>query len=103
MSPVQTVFKASTLTGQTALDISSLRPNAIVVATTTEESVARSLALKWGVYTKVVPMYNDTDEIVKEGVKAAKDLLNLKEHDLVAVVGGFPHDAHTNFMKIEEI
>ena len=97
------VVVASTLTGQTALDISSLRPNAIVVATTTEESVARSLALKWGVYTKVVPMYNDTDEIVKEGVKAAKDLLNLKEHDLVAVVGGFPHDAHTNFMKIEEI
>ena len=97
------VVVASTLTGQTALDISSLRPNAIVVATTTEEKVARSLALKWGVYTKVVPMYNDTDEIVKEGVKAAKDLLNLKEHDLVAVVGGFPHDAHTNFMKIEEI
>lgn len=97
------VVVASTLTGKTALDISSLRPNAIVVATTTEEKVARSLALKWGVYTKVVPMYNDTDEIVKEGVKAAKDLLNLKEHDLVAVVGGFPHDAHTNFMKIEEI
>lgn len=97
------VVVASTLTGKTALDISSLRPNAIVVATTTEESVARSLALKWGVYTKIVPMYNDTDEIVKEGVKAAKDLFDLKEHDLVAVVGGFPHDAHTNFMKIEEI
>ena len=97
------VVVASTLTGKTALDISSLRPNAIVVATTTEEKVARSLALKWGVYTKVVPMYNDTDEIVKEGVAAAKNLLNLKEHDLVAIVGGFPHDAHTNFMKIEEI
>ena len=97
------VVVASTLTGKTALDISSLRPNAIVVATTTEESVARSLALKWGVYTKIVPTYNDTDEIVKEGVKAAKDLLDLKEHDLVVVVGGFPHDAHTNFMKIEEI
>ena len=97
------VVVASTLTGQTALDISSLRPTALVVATTTEEKVARSLALKWGVYTKVVPMYNNTDDIVKVGVAAAKDLLNLQEKDLVAVVGGFPHDAHTNFMKIEEI
>lgn len=97
------VVVASTLTGKTALDISSLRPNAIIVATTTEEKVARSLALKWGVYTKVVPMYNDTDEIVKEGVSAARNLLNLQSKDLVVVVGGFPHNAHTNFMKIEEI
>jgi len=97
------VVVASTLTGQTALDIASLRPNAIVVATTTDEKVARSLALKWGVYTKVVPMFNDTDEIVKIGVASAKELLKLQDKDLVVVVGGFPHDAHTNFMKIEEI
>lgn len=93
----------STLTGKTALDIASLRPNAFVIATTTDEKVARSLALKWGVYTKIVPMFNDTDEIVKEGMIAAKEMLNLKAGDLVAVVGGFPHDAHTNFIKIESI
>ncbi len=94
---------ASTLTGKTALDIASLRPDSIIVATTTSEKVAHSLALKWGVYTKLVPMYNDTDSIVKDGVKAAKELLGLEKGDLVAVVGGFPKDAHTNFLKIQEI
>lgn len=100
--PIKAIV-ASTLTGKTALDISSLRPESFIVATTTNQKVARSLALKWGVYTKVVPMFNDTDDIVKEGVKAAKEIMNLQKDDLVAVVGGFPRDAHTNFMKIEEI
>jgi len=94
---------ASTLTGKTALDIASLRPNAFIVATTTNEKTARSLALKWGVYTKVVPTFNNTDDIVKEGVLAAKEAMNLNKEDLVVVVGGFPHDAHTNFMKIETV
>ena len=40
----------STLTGKTALDISSLRPNAFIIAAVTSEKVARRLALKWGVY-----------------------------------------------------
>lgn len=100
--PIKAIV-ASTLTGKTALDIASLRPDSIIVATTTSEKVAHSLALKWGVYTKLVPMYNDTDAIVKDGVNAAKELLNLKKGDLVAVVGGFPKDAHTNFLKIQEI
>ena len=30
-------------------------------------------------------------------------MLDLKYGDLVAVVGGFPKDAHTNFLKIQEI
>lgn len=94
---------ASTLTGKTALDIASLRPNAFIVATTTNIKVARSLALKWGVYTKVVPMFNDTDEIVQEGLAAAKEIMNLQTNDMIVVVGGFPKEAHTNFMKIESI
>ncbi|MDE5889344.1 MAG: hypothetical protein K2H20_04925, partial [Bacilli bacterium] len=100
--PIKAIV-ASTLTGKTALDIASLRPDSIIVATTTSEKVAHTLALKWGVYTKLVPMYNDTDSIVKEGVKAAKELLGLEKGDLVAVVGGFPKEAHTNFLKIQEI
>lgn len=100
--PIKAIV-ASTLTGKTALDIASLRPESIIIATTTDEKVARSLALKWGVYTKIVPLFNDTDEIVNEGVKAAKEILDLQSGDLVAVVGGFPRDAHTNFLKIDEI
>ena len=99
--PIKAIV-ASTLTGRTALDISSLRPNSFIIATTTDEQVAHRLALKWGVYTKIVPMYSDTDDIVKNGVLAAKEILNLGKEDLVCVVGGFPQDAHTNFLKIQE-
>ena len=100
--PIKAIV-ASTLTGKTALDVSSLRPNSIIVATVTSEKVARSLALKWGVYPKIVPMGKDTDDIVNEGVKAAKALMNLRYGDLVAVIGGFPKDCHTNFLKIHEV
>lgn len=48
-------------------------------------------------------MGKDTDDIVNEGVKAAKDLMNLRYGDLVAVIGGFPKDCHTNFLKIHEV
>ena len=93
----------STLTGKTALDISSLRPNAFIIAAVTSEKVARRLALKWGVYPKVVPVYEDTVDIVRDGINAAKEVMSLQKGDIVTVVGGFPQNAHTNFMKIEEI
>ncbi len=100
--PVKAIV-ASTLTGKTALDVSSLRPDAFVIATVTDEKVARSLALKWGIYTRVVPMYDNTDCIVRDGVNAAKEIMGLNKGDLVLTIGGSPAVAHTNFMKIEEI
>lgn len=100
--PIKAIV-ASSLTGKTAIDIASLRPDAFIVATVTDEKVARSLALKWGIYTKVVPIYNNTDAIVNDGIKAAKEIINLNDGDLVTIVGGSPATAHTNFLKIEEI
>ena len=44
-----------------------------------------------------------TDDIVKDGVEAAKNILNLNKDDIVVVVGGSPATAHTNFIKIERI
>jgi len=100
--PVKAIV-TSTSTGKTALDISSLRPDAHIVALVPNEKVARTLALKWGVYTKVVNVSDDSDEIAKEGLKAAKEMMNLNTGDIVTIVGGVPDEAHTNFMKIEQI
>ena len=100
--PLQAIV-ASTKSGKTAKDIASLRPNTLIVATVIDEKVARSLALKWGVYTKVVASLTTTDEIVDSGVKATKEILDLKEKDLIAVIGSYPMHEHTNFLKIEEI
>ena len=100
--PIKAIV-ASTLTGKTALDVASLRPDAIIIATVTEEKVARSLALKWGVYTKIVPVYNNTDDIVNAGIKSAKEIMHLNKGDLLTVIGGSPVEAHTNFIKIERL
>lgn len=100
--PIKAIV-VSTATGKTAEDISSLRPESLILAITPNEKVAKALALKWGVYSKVAGNGVDTDSIVEAGIEAAKEMFDLKSGDLVAVVGGFPDDAHTNFMKIEEI
>lgn len=100
--PIKAIVTSS-LTGKTALDISSLRPNSTIIAAVPDEKVSRHLALKWGIYTHVVPTYNNTDAIVNDAVEAAKKMVDLNKGDLVAIVGGSPSDAHTNFIKIEEI
>ena len=100
--PIKAIV-VSTATGKTAEDVSSLRPESLILAITPNPKVAKGLALKWGVYSKVVDNGVDTDSIVEAGIEAAKEMFNLQSGDLVAVVGGFPDDAHTYFMKIEEI
>ncbi len=100
--PIKAIV-TSTLTGKTANDISCLRPNSYIIATVTDEHVARNLALKWGVYAKVVKNSNDIDEITKAGVDAAKEIIDLKKNDLVLVTGGSSEKSHTNFIQIEEI
>lgn len=100
--PIKAVV-VSTTSGKTALDIASLRPNAFIVATVTDEKVSRMLSLKWGVYTSMTKITSDTDEIVRVGIDAAKNILYLQKGDLVAIIGSAPIYAHTNFLKIEEI
>lgn len=85
---------------------SNLKPNSLILATCPTPSVARSLALNWGVYTKVVNVYDSTDEIVADAKVKATEFLNLSNGDIIVITGGFPNTnttKKTNFMKIEEI
>lgn len=99
------VIVASTMSGHTANEISNLRPNAIILAPVITEKVARSLALTYGVYPTLVNEYKSTDEIVSNGVKSAKEFIDLNKGDSIIVTGGFPNTGVkvTNFMKIEKI
>lgn len=96
---------AATMSGHTAAAISNLRPNAIILATVPSEKVAKSLALNYGVYSCVVGEYDSTDEIINDGKKQAKNILDLNSGDSIIITGGFPNTGKkiTNFMKIEEI
>lgn len=94
---------ASTISGDTAKHISSLRPKSIILATCPTEETALSLAFNFGVYSKVVPMYETTDEIIEKSKEEATKFLGLKEKDKVIIAGGFPQNKSTNYMKVEEI
>lgn len=96
----------ASISGFSARFISNFRPNCPIIAPCTTENVARSLALNYGVYTAIVPVLHDTNSIIEESTKIAKEYLNLKSEDKIIVTGGIPvtdEGRITNFLKIEEI
>lgn len=97
---------AATMSGYTARRISNLKPSCLVLAACPTEETARSLALNWGVYSTIVPVYNSTDEVITDAIVKAKEFMPLEEKDIVVITGGFPNNTETkttNLMKIEEI
>ena len=97
---------AATVSGFTARKISNLKPDCLVLATCPSEKIARRLALNWGVYTSILPIYDTVDEVLNEAVKRAKDFMELNKGDYVIITGGFPSTGvtkTTNLMKSEEI
>ncbi len=96
---------AATISGSTAKLISNFKPKAPVLALCPNENVCRSLALNWGVFTRVIPMVESTDEVLEKSVSEAKNFMVLQKDDIVVLTGGFPTGSRskTNLMKIEEI
>lgn len=99
------LIAAATISGYTARNISRLRPDCLIMAACPTEEVARSLSLNWGVYPTIVPIYNSTDEIMTGIREQAIKFMDLKEKDIIVIMGGFPANKgmKTNLMKIEEI
>ncbi|MBR2712017.1 MAG: pyruvate kinase, partial [Bacilli bacterium] len=97
---------ASTISGNTAQEISNLKPDTFILALCPNDKICRSLSLNWGVYTKIIPFYNSTDDILTESINMAKEFLNLEKDDIVITTGSFPNTGEsnpTNLMKIERI
>ena len=96
---------ASTVSGDTARKISNLKPRCLILAATNSEKVARSLALNYGVYPAIVPASESTDEVIAIAKEKAKEIMGIKEGDIIAITGGFPKNGvkTTNLLKIEEI
>lgn len=95
----------STLSGQTAKDISNYRPSSPIIAISPNSKIVRGLSINYGIIPASVGYAETTDELVDLSMKISKELLNLKENDKIVVVGSFPLKSvnYTNFMKIEEI
>ena len=96
----------ATISGSTAKIISNFKPKAPILALCPDEAACRRLALNWGVYTRTIPMYGTTDEVLNASVEVAKEFTHLETGDIVVLTGGFPtigRSKTTNLMKIEEI
>ncbi len=96
---------AATITGTTAKLISNFKPKAPILALCPNDQACYRLALNWGVCTKVIPMFNSTDDVLTASVDEAKKFMELESGDRIVLTGGFPTtgSSQTNLMKIEEI
>lgn len=97
------VIAAATISGNSARRISSYRPKSLILAACPSFKTATRLALNFGVYARIVPILDSTDEVIDETVKVAKEFAGLEKGDKIVVAGGFPKGSSTNFMKIETI
>ena len=85
--------------------ISNFKPKAPILALCPNDEARYRLALNWGVYTKVIPMFDSTDSVLMASVDEAKKFMELEKGDRIVLTGGFPTTglSQTNLMKIEEI
>ncbi len=94
------------ISGYSARMISNFRPNAPILANCTTQKTARSLALNYGIYTCLVPLMDDTDELVNLVMQKTREFFNLKSNDRIVITGGLPgigNERITNFIKMETI
>ena len=93
----------ATDSGYTARMISKYRPQAQIIAVTPYETTARLAQLLWGVYPLIIKRYNDTDEMVENGIRAALIAKVIKDGDLVVITAGVPVGVSgtTNMIRVQ--
>ncbi|RDY25098.1 pyruvate kinase, partial [Romboutsia weinsteinii] len=95
----------STSSGHTARMVSKFRPNAPIVAATSEDKIMRQLALSWGVYPVKSSNAITTDEVIENSIEAAKAANYINNGELVVVTAGVPVGVSgtTNLIKVHVI
>ncbi len=94
-----------TISGTSARLISNLEPKCPILALVGNDDVANKLALNYGVYSKVVDVASDLNELMDLCIKEAKEFTSLNEGDNIVITGGLVAGkiGFTNLMKIETI
>ena len=92
---------SSTASGHTARMVSKFRPDCPIVATTSNESVRRQLALTWGVLPLMREKSANIDQVIVNSIEAAKTSNYVSKDDVVVItVGG---GETTNLIKVETV
>ncbi|WP_127593306.1 pyruvate kinase [Paenibacillus lautus] len=96
---------SSTESGQTARMVSKYRPEAPIVAVTTQDRTLRRLALTWGVTPVKGEQASSTDEMFDYALQGGVKSGLVKEGDLVVITAGVPlgRSGSTNLLKVAQI
>lgn len=76
--------------GTTARLVSRFRPGAAIIACLLSEQVQRQMALYWGVVPILMPVAENTDQLVELAVGCAEEAGLVKQGDLVVLTAGVP-------------
>ncbi len=96
------VIITSTQTGSTARFISKYRPRQHILAVTPSLSTYRRLALVWGVIPIIAEPIQNTDDMMRNSIEAAKQAGYIREGDMIAFTGGVPvwKPGSTNLLRV---
>lgn len=96
---------SSTESGHTARMVSKYRPQAPIIAVTTQERTLRRLALTWGVTPVQGRTASSTDEMFENSLKGGLESGIVKAGDLVIITAGVPlgQSGSTNLVKVSQI
>ncbi|MGN7358149.1 pyruvate kinase [Paenibacillus sp. SAF-054] len=96
---------SSTESGHTARMVSKYRPQAPIIAVTTQERTLRRLALTWGVTPVQGKTASSTDEMFENSLKGGLESGLVKQGDLVVITAGVPlgQSGSTNLVKVSQI
>ena len=92
---------SSTASGHTARMVSKFRPDCPIVATTSNESVRRQLALTWGVLPLMREKSANIDHVIVNSIEAAKTSNYVSKDDVVVITAGGGET--TNLIKVETV
>lgn len=94
-----------TRSGTSAQLISKDRPRTPILAYTPSEKVYHQLALWRGVWSHIVPLAGNTEELIAEVGELLKEQYQFKSGENVVIMGGMPLAAEnrTNFVKLHRI
>ena len=95
----------ATSSGYTARMVSSYRPIAPIIATTSDPITYRQMSLIWGVYPLLNRDFNTTDDVIETSVQLSlgKDLISIG--DLVVITAGVPvgQSGTTNLLRVHVV
>jgi len=79
-----------TLSGNTARILSVFRPNEPILAITHDENIERVMQLYWGVHTSQRPLFDETQSMIINVMKAASDKGMAGISDKIVLLAGLP-------------